>query len=230
MTEPTDQPQLPTEPPPPTEPQPVQPLPQSPTQEWDERYSAGERIWSGQPNAALVREAADLPPGRALDLGSGEGADAIWLAEQGCQVTGIDISQVALAKAEAHATSRGVTVDWQQHDLQTSFPAGAYDLVSAMFLHSRGELDRVAILRRAAAAVAPGGVLLIVGHDDWPAWAVDHDPSVHFDSPAEVLAFLDLPAGQWETLVSESYERPVPAPDGTPASRKDNTLRVRRLS
>lgn len=203
---------------------------QTPSQEWDERYSASERIWSGQPNAALVREAADLPPGRALDLGSGEGADAIWLAEQGWQVTGTDISQVALDKAAAHAVSRSAAVDWQQHDLGSSFPDGAYDLVSAMFLHSRGELDRVAILRRAAAAVTPGGVLLIVGHDDWPAWAVDRDPSVHFDSPAEVLASLDLPDGQWETLVSESYERPVPAPDGTPASRKDNTLKLRRTS
>ncbi|MQA95954.1 MAG: methyltransferase domain-containing protein [Streptosporangiales bacterium] len=110
------------------------------------------------------RPAGELTPGTALDLGCGEGADAIWLAEQGWTVTATDVSKVALDRAAAHARERGVTVDWRRHDLAESFPEGTYDLVCAFFLHSPVDMPRDGILRSAAAAVAPGGVLLIVGH------------------------------------------------------------------
>jgi SAM-dependent methyltransferase len=200
---------------------------------WDARYQESHRIWSGKPNAALVRETAGLAPGRALDLGCGEGADAIWLARQGWEVTATDISQVALDRAAGQATAAGVAdrIDWQRHDLGASFPAGSFDLVSAQFLHSRGDsMPRERILRAAAAAVAPGGVLLIVGHSGTPHWEHDHHPEVRLPDPDEVLAALALPADQWETLVCEDYEATRPAPDGTTITRTDNTLKLRHRS
>ena len=199
-------------------------------QYWDARYRTGGRIWSGNPNAVLVREATGLPPGRALDLGCGEGADAVWLARQGWQVTGVDISRVALDRAAEHARDAGVAgrIDWQRHDLAVSFPAGAYDLVSAHFLHSQVEMPRERILRTAAAAVAPGGVLLIVGHADFPPGHPAPHPEVHFPTPDEVLRSLELPDGEWTVLLSEEHEREMTGPDGRPALRRDNALKLRR--
>lgn len=137
---------------------------------WDDRYRESDRIWSGNPNVVLVREVEGLTPGRALDLGCGEGADAVWLARWGWKVTATDISRVALERAAVHAAEADVAdrIDWQWHDLGASFPEGEYDLVSAQFLHSMGDLPRERILRRAALAVAPGGVLLVVGHAGLP--------------------------------------------------------------
>ncbi|MFJ5924736.1 FAD-dependent oxidoreductase [Kitasatospora sp. NPDC092948] len=133
---------------------------------WENRYGESEQIWSGRPNASLTREVADLAPGHALDLGCGEGGDAIWLAQQGWQVTAVDISQVALDRAAARAAVEGVAdrISWQRTDLANAFPTGRYDLVSAQFLHSPAEFPRERVLRHAADAVAPGGTLLIVSH------------------------------------------------------------------
>ncbi|WP_348652184.1 class I SAM-dependent methyltransferase [Streptomyces sp. 71268] len=138
---------------------------------WEARYRAGERLFSGEPNDALRTEVADLPPGRALDLGCGEGGDAIWLAQRGWRVTAVDVSPTALLRGARNARAAGVgdLVDWHRHDLARSFPTGTFDLVSAHFLHSPVELPRGQILRTAAAAVAPGGTLLIVGHAGWPS-------------------------------------------------------------
>jgi SAM-dependent methyltransferase len=194
---------------------------------WDARYRESDQIWSGNPNDALVREISPLTPGSALDLGCGEGADAIWLAERGWHVTAADISAVALERAERHAARAGVVVDWQRHDLGTSFPAGTFDLVCAQFLYSPGDMPRERILRTAAAAVAPGGVLLIVGHAGFPPWEHDH-PHVDLPTPQEVLESLRLPEGQWEVERSEEHPRTQVAPDGSTATRTDNTLRVRR--
>ncbi|GAA2907627.1 class I SAM-dependent methyltransferase [Streptosporangium fragile] len=198
---------------------------------WDARYGQSDRIWSGNPNVALVREASELTPGRALDLGCGEGADAIWLARRGWHVTAVDISQVALDRAAHEAAQAGVAdrIDWQRHDLAVSFPDGAFDLVSAQYLHAPYDMPRDMILRAAAAAVAPGGVLLVVGHAGRPHWEHDHHPDVHLPTPDEVLKALDLPDGQWEVLLSEEFEREQTSPDGRPGTRTDNTLKVRRL-
>lgn len=94
---------------------------------WDGRYRENDRIWSGEANVALVREAADLAPGRALDLGCGEGGDAVWLARRGWRVTATDISGVALERAASHAADAGVgdRVEWQRHDFAHSFPAAS---------------------------------------------------------------------------------------------------------
>ncbi|KDQ69706.1 class I SAM-dependent methyltransferase [Streptomyces sp. NTK 937] len=199
---------------------------------WDDRYRESDRIWSGNPNTVLVREVEGLKPGRALDLGCGEGADAVWLARWGWRVTATDISRVALERAVVHAAEAGVTdrVDWQWHDLGATFPEGEYDLVSAQFLHSMGDLPREEILRRAARAVAPGGVLLIVGHAGFPHWEQNPDPSVRFPTPDEVLASLELPDGAWEVLLSDEHERVQNDPDGNPTTRTDNALKVRRTA
>lgn len=133
---------------------------------WDERYGGEGRTWSGRPNAVLVSEASGLPVGRAVDLGCGEGGDAIWLAERGWQVTAIDFSEAGLRKAAEHAAERGVAdrIEFRQADLRTWAPAGErWDLVTSCFLHllDHGMVDAT---RRMAEAVAPGGTLLVAGH------------------------------------------------------------------
>ncbi|WP_131740238.1 SAM-dependent methyltransferase [Actinomadura roseirufa] len=198
---------------------------------WDERYSESDQIWSGAPNAALVRETEGLTPGTALDVGCGEGADAIWLAGRGWRVTAADISRVALERAAATAREQGVAdrVDWQHHDFAASFPAGTYDLVSAQFLHFHGDFPREDILRTAAKAVAPGGILLITGHCDFPA-SEEHDHAdVHFPTPEEIIDALALRDGRWEILRAEEHERVQTRPGGRPEPRTDNTVKARRL-
>jgi SAM-dependent methyltransferase len=200
---------------------------------WDARYAGSERVWSGEPNTVLVRQVGGLKPGRALDLGCGEGADAVWLARKGWRVTAADISRVALERAAAHAAAEGIAagvIDWQRHDLGETFPEGAYDLVSAQFLHSPHDMPRERILRAAASAVAPGGVLLIVGHAGFPAWETEPHPHVHFPTPQEVLESLDLAEDEWEVVLADEHERIQSDPDGRPTTRVDNTLELRRLA
>ena len=194
---------------------------------WDARYAESPRVWSGNPNVALVSEVADLSPGSALDLGCGEGADAIWLAKRGWRVTAVDISGVALARAAGHAADAGVTIDFQRRDLQESFPEGEWDLVSAQFLHFWGEFDREKILRRAAAAVAPGGTLLIEGHMDHGPFGHGDQPEIHFPAPDEVIASLDLDA-DWEVLTRATHPREQKDADGNLITRVDATVRLRR--
>ncbi|MFF4847390.1 SAM-dependent methyltransferase [Streptomyces sp. NPDC001194] len=196
---------------------------------WDGRYAESDRIWSGEANAMLVREVSGLAPGRALDLGCGEGGDAVWLARRGWTVTGTDISGVALGRAAGHAADAGVAdrVSFARHDLTESFPQGEFDLVSACFLHNYGDFPRDAVLRTAAAAVAPGGTLLVVGHAGWAPWQEDREEA-HFPTPEEVLAQLEPVTAGWEVLRAEETERVQAKPDGTPGHRTDNVVRVRR--
>ncbi|HEX5301992.1 MAG TPA: class I SAM-dependent methyltransferase, partial [Streptosporangiaceae bacterium] len=139
------------------------------TQEfWDNRYRSAGQLWSGQPNAQFAAHAADLEPGEALDAGCGEGADAIWLARRGWSVTAVDVSAVALERAAAAAGAAGgdaaERISWRREDLLTWVPEpDRYDLVSAQFMHfPRAELT--AFHQRLAAAVRPGGTLLLIAH------------------------------------------------------------------
>ena len=132
---------------------------------WDERYGGEDLIWSAEPNLFLVAEVEHLRAGRALDLGCGEGRNAIWLAECGWRVTGVDFSAVGLAKAEQLAESRGTQVEWIAADLREYVPTtGGFDLVVVLYLHLPAG-ERRQILRRANAALAAGGTMVVVGHD-----------------------------------------------------------------
>ncbi|KIH96717.1 SAM-dependent methlyltransferase [Streptomonospora alba] len=194
---------------------------------WDARYNESGRIWSGEPNAALVDEAAGLEPGTALDLGCGEGADAVWLARQGWRVVAADISAVALERARRHAADAGVgdRIDFQCHDLGASFPEGDFDLVAAFFLHSWKDLPREAILRTAASRVAPGGTLLIVGHVGEPMWVEEIGSYVELPTSAEVLESLEPAAQEWEVLISRERARAHASPGGHDA---DSVVKLRR--
>jgi len=132
---------------------------------WDERYAADGLVWTAQANRFLVAETQALTPGRALDLAAGEGRNAVWLAEQGWQVHAVDFSARGIEKGKALAHKRSVAVEWEVTDLLEFEPQpAAYQLVAILYLHLPWSAMRV-VLERAAAAVAPGGTLLLVGHD-----------------------------------------------------------------
>jgi len=198
------------------------------TAEWDERYSNTEQVWSGRPNGALIAEVAELEPGWALDVGCGEGADAVWLAQQGWKVTALDVSQVALDRAAPHARQAGVIVRWVHGGLvQALLPAGAFDLVSAQYPALRrtpGDDAERALL----AAVAPEGTLLVVHHADVdPEQAKAHgfDPA-DYVRPPDVAALLD---DGWQIEVDEKRPRNIAAGAGAHHTH-DLVLRARRLS
>jgi SAM-dependent methyltransferase len=196
--------------------------------EWDQRYLERERLWSGRPNGALVAEVAGLTPGRVLDVGCGEGADAIWLAGQGWDVTALEVSGVALERAAGHARDAGVAVRWVHAGLaEAALPPASFDLVSAQYPALLRTPDAAAE-RALLAAVAPGGVLLLVHHAGMDAQSADtggFDPA-DYVWPSMVAALLD---DDWEVEVDEQRPRVVPA-GGAGAHHKDDVvLRARRL-
>ena len=196
---------------------------------WDERYG-GEPVWSGNPNPLLVRYSADLPPGTALDVGSGEGADVLWLASRGWTVTGADISPVALRRSAELAGRAGAAVAarirWQQADMLTwAPPEQRFDLVCAQFLHLP-TATRESLHRRLAAAVRPGGTLLVVSHHPADLDTVPHPcPRDMFATGEEMATVLD-PA-QW-AIETGAPERQATGPDGTLVTLRDALLRAVR--
>lgn len=212
---------------------------------YDELYRSAAALWSGRPNRQLVVEASALPPGSALDAGSGEGGDALWLAEQGWRVTAVDFSTVALERAAAQAATRGLgdRIEWVHADLGTwTLPEGRFDLVTAHYLHATWA-DRRALFRRLAAAVAPGGTFLVVGHllvegadhgdghghghdDEHGRGGLDrHDPEA-FYTAEDVAALLD-PA-EWGDVVTDTRDRDPEAAGRTGNPVPDTVLRARR--
>jgi SAM-dependent methyltransferase len=196
-------------------------------EEWNRRYAGKELLWTARPNRFLVAEAGDLPPGRALDLACGEGRNAVWLAEQGWQVTGVDFSDVALAKARELAAARGVEADWLQSDLVEHRPARrAYDLVLLFYLQLPAA-QRREIVRSAAEAVAEGGTLLVVAHDSSNlerGHGGPTEPAVLYTA-ADVVA--DLDGTGLEIERAELVERPVATADGD-RTALDALVRARR--
>ena len=200
------------------------------TQEfWDERYRSRGQLWSGKPNPHLVSHASDLDVGKALDVGSGEGADAIWLAERGWWVTALDVSTVALERGASHAEKAGADIarriDWLHEDLLVweGLEPDSYDLVSSQFMHLP-KAPRESLFRRLAASVSPGGTLLIVGHhpSDVPTTTPREMAALRFTA-SEVAALLD--PNEWEIIVDASVERPTINPGG---HTLDAVLRARR--
>ena len=198
------------------------------SEDWDRRYAGSELLWTAAANRFLVAEASGLNPGRALDLACGEGRNAVWLAEQGWQVTGVDFSRVALAKAAKLAAGRGVEAEWVQADLRGYEPApGTYDLVVVLYLQVPAA-DRTTVMRRAAAALAPGGCLLVVAHDASNiehGWGGPQDPAVLYGAD-DVAA--DLGDGI-ELERAEIVHRPVEHPEGEKTAL-DLLVRARRAA
>lgn len=175
---------------------------------WDERYAGAQEVWSGRPNATLVAEVADLAPGRVLDVGCGEGADAVWLARRGWQVTALDVSRVALERAAAAAEAAGVEIRWVHAGLEdAALGPDRFDLVSAQYpVLARTPAHDAE--HRLVDAVAPGGHLLVVHHVDMVHRSAEDaafDPRA-LVGPTDVAGLLD---DTWEVTVDESRPRDI---------------------
>lgn len=200
---------------------------------WDGIYAARPAATDPRPNVRLTETVADLPPGEALELGCGEGGDTLWLARRGWRVTAVDLSAVAVERLNALARSHGLAdrVTAERHDLGASFPEGpdgGFDLVTAHYLHSPFDLDRSAVLRRAAQALRPGGRLLVVDHGSTAPWSWNQDPDVRFPSPREVAEGLALDPADWTVERADAPRRTATGPDGTTAEVTDHVLIVVR--
>lgn len=195
---------------------------------WDQMYRNRHADWDAEPNEFLARDIAGLTPGAVLDVGCGEGSDAVWLAEHGWHVTAVDISEVALDRGRAADTRH--RVNWVQADvLSWQPPTEAFDLVATHFLHMP-PADRDATFSRLARAVRPGGTLLVVSHHvsdlettvgRWPM------PELYYE--AEDIAAL-LPPDRWEIVVGGKRPRRVQDPAGQPVTIHDMVLKARRLA
>jgi SAM-dependent methyltransferase len=196
--------------------------------EWDARYSEHDGArWSGRPNGRLLAEVASLTPGRALDVGCGEGADAIWLAQRGWTVTAIDVSDVALIRAREAAELAGALVEWVCGDaLRTPFPAGSFDLVSMQYPALPKAAGEAAV-RALLGTVRPGGLLLAVYHD------LNDEHREHIKSqgidPADYVDVDDLALllGDEFTIERHAVEPRVDPPPDNPHIA-DVILRARR--
>ncbi|MGD9704421.1 MAG: FAD-dependent oxidoreductase [Acidimicrobiia bacterium] len=206
--------------------------PSSNEADWDHRYGR-ERLWSGNPNGTLVNEISRVVAGRALDVGAGEGGDAVWLAEQGWSVTANDISRRALDRVTAEAERRGLRIECNHADANAlePFESAGFDLVSAHYASIPRTPDGRGV-RNLLNAVAPGGTLLVVSHDLEPMRApVDtHQHSRPFDPDAylrvEDFAAALGDASDWEIEVNETRPRPAGAASGHHVD--DVVLRARR--
>ncbi|MGB3256766.1 MAG: class I SAM-dependent methyltransferase [Ornithinimicrobium sp.] len=197
-------------------------------EEWDERYAESDRIWSGEPNGALIAEVSGMAPGRVLDVGCGEGADAIWLAQQGWTVTALDVSTVALERARAHAAVAEVDVQFVHSGLlDADFTTGSFDLVSALYpaLRHTHEHDTEGVLLD---LVSGEGTVLFVHH------VLDHDHDQGDEAPRfdpadyvgvdDVRKRLDSP---WIVDVDEERDRAITGGGGAHHVR-DRVLRAHR--
>ena len=195
-------------------------------QYWEDKYLSRERLFSGDPNGVLVTEAAGMPPGQALDVGCGEGGDAIWLARRGWLVTAVDISRTALRRAARAGADVADRVAWTHGDLTAAPPpAGAFDLVNVQYFPLPRRPGHAA-LRALLSAAAPGGTLLFAGHDlaDLPPRPEGAPDPGDYYQPAEVAELLD---DTWTVEANETRPRTAPAPPGTHHTR-DTVLRARR--
>lgn len=197
---------------------------------WNDLYSKASPTSSGKPGMALAQFAGPLSPGAALELGCAKGDDAVWLAGRGFQVTAVDISSVALEYAAENARRAGVAdrMKFEAHDLAISFPEGAYDLVTASFLHSPHDWPRTRVLARAASVVRPGGHLLIVEHGSYAPWSWSSNETPP-PTAEETFRAMDLAAHDWQRNCVCQIERVAKGPGGQTALVKDNIIFLQRI-
>lgn len=201
-----------------------------PSEFWEARYAGQPQVWSGRVNRVFAEVVGEFAPGRALDLGCGEGGDAVWLAEHGWTVTAVDISATAVERGRGAAVERGVAdrIEWVAADLGSWRTDARFDLVTASFLQSPVSLPRGQILRAAAELVAPGGHLLIVAHAAPPPWASQlHGHHREFLTAAEQLAELGLD-DTWRVELAETRSRQATGPDGVEATLDDSVVLATR--
>ncbi|UCM89347.1 class I SAM-dependent methyltransferase [Streptomyces marincola] len=205
----------------------------TPGEFWESRYRAwadSGATWASRVNPVLAEVAGGLPPGTALDLACGAGGDSLWLAARGWRVTAVDISPTAVDRLADVARARGLdaSVATECHDLALTFPAGAFDLVSAQYFHTPYDLPRGAILRTAARALRPGGRLLVVDHGSLAPWSWKPAADARFPTPDEIYAGIGLPASGWTAERAEARDRLATGPGGQTATVTDHILVVRR--
>ena len=192
-------------------------------EDWDARYAAVENLWAVKPNRFLVAEVSDLPPGRALDVACGEGQNAIWLATLGWDVTGVDYSDVAIAKAKARAEREGVRAEFIRADLVEYEPEHqAYDLVAILYLHIPSS-QRAAVHAKAARALAPRGTLVLLGHD-----LSNLSDGVGGPSDPDILYTADEIAAELPGLVIEKATTVLRDVHGEERDAIDTLVRARR--
>ncbi|WP_460460335.1 SAM-dependent methyltransferase [Angustibacter peucedani] len=198
---------------------------------WDERYGTSEALWSGHVNDVVRDEVQGLAPGRALDVGCGEGGDALWLAEHGWQVLGVDVSQVAVGRAVARAAEVGLAdrTTFEVRDLMAWAPEpGSFDLVTAAFIHLPSD-DRRPVYAALAAAVAPGGSFVVAAHHPSDADVVPRPPHPELYFTAEELAAdLEAGPGEWEVVTAEARPRSGRHPEGHQVTLHDTVMHARR--
>lgn len=197
---------------------------------WNERYLSSPHIWSGRPNSQLLAEVTELEPGLALDVGCGEGADALWLAQRGWRVVATDISGVAIQRADQHARSSdplaAARIEWRKVDLLVSAPEpDTYDLVSVQFLHLPPE-QRTRVFTGLAASVRPGGTLLVVSHHPSDLLTGVRRPGPELLYAAENVA--ELLDASWKVIAKDSRPRPATTPEGVDVTVHDAVLRAVR--
>jgi SAM-dependent methyltransferase len=196
---------------------------------WDRRYDRDEYVWHAEPNQFLPGLVGGSPPGRALDLGCGEGRNAVWLAAQGWEVTAVDFSRVGVAKGERLADRHGVTVEWRVADVTAWTPSDTYDLVLIFYLQLP-DRDRAAMLRTAAQALAPGATFVMVAHDRTNLTDGIGGPQDAAVLPTPELVVADLRAAAGPDLVVERAERITRTVDteAGPRDAIDCLVRARR--
>ncbi len=198
--------------------------------QWNDRYAGEEPLFTADPARFLGREVAGVPPGRALDLGCGEGRNALWLAEQGWHVTGVDFSEVGLAKARRLAGARGIPLERLNLVLADLAgyepPPEAFHLVLLLFVHPP-PAERARLLGAAARALVAGGTLLVVGYDvtnpTRGGGGGPRDPSILF-TPDDIVAEVSPPL---EVERAERLRVPVAWEEGE-AFAVDAVVRARR--
>nr|WP_251381740.1 MULTISPECIES: class I SAM-dependent methyltransferase [unclassified Leucobacter] len=222
-----------------------EPSDQNPTEFWEQRYSDSERIWSGNVNRTLEAAVEQLPAGRSLDLGCGEGGDVLWLAQRGWKALGIDLSATATSRGNAELADRGIKNarfiaadlgEWADDPAAIDGEPEGFDLVTASFFQSPVELPREKIIRRALDRLTVGGSLVLLSHASAPGWAKGHGPG-DFHRPEGELATLGLAAtgvttredGKAFEIIDASIKiRRATGPDGHEHELEDSLVVVRR--
>lgn len=199
---------------------------------WDAIYRNRPGVALPKPNVRLTEFTSTLTPGTALDLGSGHGGDAVWLAQRGWQVTAVDISAIAVDRLNELAADLdlGSQLIASRIDLQAGFPPGSFSLINAHYLHTTFHLDKIRILRDAAHALIPAGHLLLVDHGSTAPWSWQQDPAIRYPQPDEIWTELNLAPTGWTLERAAALQRMATGPGGQIAPVTDHVLLIRRQS